>query len=124
MLQASPRVLHFKCILDFDEGQGTHDEMNDQFAHRRIVAEREILRNHGRNDNSPAPGTFDGTKAAGYIEGALRARMVVDFEPTVSIGGQGYYLEDMYLINKTGAELLTPGVPNTAEEIERFLARK
>jgi Xaa-Pro aminopeptidase len=62
--------------------------------------------------------------AAGYIEGALRSGMVVDFEPIVSIGGQGYYLEDMYLINKTGAELLTPGVPYTAEEIEAFLARK
>jgi hypothetical protein len=23
MLQASPRVLHLKCILDFGEGQGT-----------------------------------------------------------------------------------------------------
>ena len=62
--------------------------------------------------------------AAGYIEGALRAGMVVDFEPIVAIGGQGDYLEDMYLINKTGAELLTPGVPYTAEEIETFLARK
>ena len=62
--------------------------------------------------------------AAGYIEGALRAGMVVDLEPIVAIGGQGDYLEDMYLINKTGAELLTPGVPSTAEEIETFLARK
>jgi hypothetical protein len=50
--------------------------------------------------------------------------MVVDFEPIVSIDGQGYYLEDVYLINKTGAELLTPGVPYNAEEIETFLARK
>jgi hypothetical protein len=53
---------------------------------------------------------------AGYIEGELCAGMVVDFEPIVSIGGQGYYLEDMYLINKTGTELLTPGVPYTAED--------
>ena len=37
--------------------------------------------------------------------------MVIDFEPIASIGGQGYYLEDMYLIGKTGAEVLTPGVP-------------
>ena len=61
---------------------------------------------------------------AGYIEGPLRAGMVIDFEPIVSIAGQGYYLEDMYLIGKAGAELLTPGVPYTAEEIETFLARK
>jgi Xaa-Pro aminopeptidase len=59
---------------------------------------------------------------AGHIEGPLRSGMVIDFEPIVSIGGQGYYLEDMYLINKTGAELLTPGVPYTAEQIESFLA--
>ena len=61
---------------------------------------------------------------AGHIEGPLRAGMVIDFEPIVSIGGQGYYLEDMYLINKIGAELLTPGVPYTAEQIESFLAAK
>jgi hypothetical protein len=29
------------------------DEENDQIAHRRIVAGREILRNHGRSNNSP-----------------------------------------------------------------------
>lgn len=60
----------------------------------------------------------------GYIEGPLRAGMVIDFEPIVSIGGQGYYLEDMYLVAKTGAELLTPGVPYSAEEIETFVTRK
>ena len=36
-------------------GQGGDevDEKNDQIAHRRIVAGREILRNYGRNNNSP-----------------------------------------------------------------------
>jgi hypothetical protein len=29
------------------------DEKNDQIAHRRIVAGREILMNYGRNNNSP-----------------------------------------------------------------------
>lgn len=61
---------------------------------------------------------------AGYIEGALRPGMVIDFEPIASIGGQGYYLEDMYLITKDGAEVLTPGVPYTAEEIEAAMAAK
>jgi hypothetical protein len=32
------------------------EEKNEQIAHRRIVAGREILRNHGRNNNSPATG--------------------------------------------------------------------
>jgi Xaa-Pro aminopeptidase len=61
---------------------------------------------------------------AGYIEGPLRAGMVIDFEPIASIGGQGYYLEDMYLIREDGATVMTPGLPCTAEEIEAFLARK
>ena len=52
----------------------------------------------------------------------LRAGMIIDFEPIASIGGQSYYLEDMFLISKTGAEALTPGLPYTAEEIETFLS--
>ena len=32
------------------------DEKNGQIAHRRMVAGREILSNHGRNSNSPATG--------------------------------------------------------------------
>ena len=59
---------------------------------------------------------------AGFVEGALGAGMVIDFEPIASIGGQGYYLEDMFLITRDGAELLTPGVPYTAEEIEAAMA--
>lgn len=61
---------------------------------------------------------------AGFIEGPLRAGMVIDFEPIASIGGQGYYLEDMYLISKDGATVMTSGLPYTAEEIEAFLAEK
>jgi len=55
---------------------------------------------------------------AGPVDGPLRAGMTVDFEPIVSIDGQGFYLEDMFLVTKDGVELLTPGVPYTAEEIE------
>jgi hypothetical protein len=32
------------------------DNKNGQIAHRRIVAGWEILRNHGRNNNSPGTG--------------------------------------------------------------------
>jgi len=40
-------------------GQGSDevDEKNDQIAHHRIVAGRGILRNLGRNNNSPATGS-------------------------------------------------------------------
>ena len=38
------------------------DEKNGQIAHRRMVAGRGILRNLGRNNNSPATGKEFGTK--------------------------------------------------------------
>ena len=84
---------------------------------------KEAVANWSERKNVPYWQMHTMNLGAGYIEGPLRAGMVIDFEPIVSIGGQGYYLEDMYLISKTGAELLTPGVPYTAEEIETFLAR-
>lgn len=48
----------------------------------------------------------------------LREGMTVLFEPMASIDGAGYFLEDMYLITRDGAELLTPGLPTSADEIE------
>ena len=54
----------------------------------------------------------------GNISGPLKENTTLAFEPIVSIGGQGYYLEDMFVITKDGVELLTPGVPYSAEEIE------
>lgn len=61
---------------------------------------------------------------AGGVSGPLRAGMTIDNEPIAAIDGQGYYLEDMFLITKEGAELLTPDVPYTAEEIEAAMKRK
>jgi Xaa-Pro aminopeptidase len=61
---------------------------------------------------------------AGFVDGVFRAGMTVDFEPIASIGGQGYYLEDMFLITKDGAEKLTPGVPYAAEEIEMAMKQE
>jgi Xaa-Pro aminopeptidase len=61
---------------------------------------------------------------AGYIDGPLRSGMTIDFEPIASIGGQGYYLEDMFMITKDGAEKLTPGVPYSAGEIEEVIGHK
>jgi Xaa-Pro aminopeptidase len=55
---------------------------------------------------------------AGHVSTHLRAGMTINLEPIASVDGQGFFLEDMYLIKKDGAELLTPGVPYSAEEIE------
>lgn len=55
---------------------------------------------------------------AGYPVGPLKEGTTINFEPITSIDGQGFFLEDMYLITKGGAEMLTPGVPYSADEIE------
>ena len=60
---------------------------------------------------------------AGPVGGALRAGTVIDFEPIVSIDELGFYLEDMFLITKDGAEDLTPGIPFTADEIEAAMRK-
>jgi Xaa-Pro aminopeptidase len=48
----------------------------------------------------------------------LKAGMVVAFEPIFTVEGQGFYLEDMLLVTAGGHELLTPGLPYSADEIE------
>jgi Xaa-Pro aminopeptidase len=55
--------------------------------------------------------------------GQLRAGTTINFEPIAPIDGQGFFLEDMYLITATGAELLTPGVTYSAEAIEAAMRR-
>jgi Xaa-Pro aminopeptidase len=60
---------------------------------------------------------------AGSPNGALRPGTTINFEPIGSIDGQGFFLEDMYLITATGAELLTPGVPYSAEAIEAAMRK-
>jgi Xaa-Pro aminopeptidase len=59
----------------------------------------------------------------GSPNGTLRAGTTINFEPIASIDGQGFFLEDMYLITPTGAELLTPGVPYSAEAIEAAMKK-
>jgi Xaa-Pro aminopeptidase len=44
--------------------------------------------------------------------------MVLAFEPGLSVDGQAFYLEDMVLVREHGNEVLTPGLPYTADEIE------
>ena len=54
----------------------------------------------------------------------LREGVTLNYEPIASVDGQGFFLEDMYLITKDGAELLTPGVPYFADEIEAAMMRE
>jgi Xaa-Pro aminopeptidase len=55
--------------------------------------------------------------------GLLKAGMTINFEPIASVDGQGFFLEDMYRITQDGAELLTPGVPYSASEIEAQMTK-
>ena len=55
---------------------------------------------------------------AAYPVGPLRVGTTINFKPITAIDEQGFFLEDMYLITKNGAELLTPGVLYSADEIE------
>jgi Xaa-Pro aminopeptidase len=52
----------------------------------------------------------------------LREGMTVDLEPIADVDGQAFYLEDMFLVTRDGAELLTPGLPTSADEIEAAMA--
>ena len=60
-----------------------------------------------------------GLEAAEGAPETLREGMVVAFEPIFSVDGQGFYLEDMVLVTKDGHEILTPGLPYSAREVER-----
>ena len=48
----------------------------------------------------------------------LHTGMVITYEPTFSVDGQGFYLQDMLLVTRNGAEILDRGMPYTAAEIE------
>ena len=62
-----------------------------------------------------------GLEAAENLPARLREGMVLAYEPIFSVGEQGFYMEDMILVTRTGYEILTRGLPNTASEIERAM---
>jgi Xaa-Pro aminopeptidase len=64
-----------------------------------------------------------GLESAEQPPETLRAGMVIDFEPMFTVEGHGFYLEDMILITRTGYEILTPGLPYTAAEVERVIGQ-
>lgn len=48
----------------------------------------------------------------------LEAGSIIAFEPMIEVGPDAFYLEDMILITAAGFEVLSAGLPYTAEEIE------
>ena len=49
--------------------------------------------------------------------------MVIAYELMFVADGDGFYLEDMIAVGKDGHEMITPGLPYTAREIEAAMAR-
>ena len=64
------------------------------------------------------------TPDEGAAHEPFRAGTAIAFEPQVSIQGQAFYLEDNFVITHTGTELLSPGLPYTADEIEAVMRKK
>jgi Xaa-Pro aminopeptidase len=54
----------------------------------------------------------------------LHAGMTVAYELMFTVDGDGFYLEDMIAITNDGYEVLTPGLPYTAREIETSMANR
>jgi Xaa-Pro aminopeptidase len=54
----------------------------------------------------------------------LRAGMVVAYELMFIPDSDGFYLEDMIAVTRDGSEIITPGLPYTAREIEAAMARR
>lgn len=53
----------------------------------------------------------------------LEEGAVVAYEPMLSVGEDAFFLEDMILITADGHEVLSSGLPYTAEEIEAVMAK-
>jgi Xaa-Pro aminopeptidase len=114
-----------KAASTFREGVKI-EEVYDAWA-KELLAHRATARtpmaqhaidSWSKRDNVPFWQIHTSNLVAGWPPDPLPAGVTINFEPIASVDGQGFFLEDMYLIQKDGAELLTPGVPYTAEEIE------
>jgi Xaa-Pro aminopeptidase len=67
---------------------------------------------------------LDVAEGPGLPADVLRSGMVFDYEPIFAVDGQGFYMEDMILVTETGYELLTPGLPYGAREVEVAMRSK
>jgi Xaa-Pro aminopeptidase len=65
-----------------------------------------------------------GVASAEGLINTIHVGQVLAFEPILTVDGAGLYLEDMILVTPDGAEVLTKGLPYTADEIEAAMLRK
>lgn len=64
-----------------------------------------------------------GLNDAEGLPDVLRAGMVVAYELMFTVDGDGFYLEDMIAVTSDGYEILTPGLPYTAREVEAAMSK-
>ena len=83
------------------------------------IIDQMLDRNAGINWHLHGVGIESGEEA---LE-TLLAGTVLAFEPMFRFGPEVYYLEDMIVVTETGYEVLSTGLPYTAEEIEAVMAR-
>jgi Xaa-Pro aminopeptidase len=76
---------------------------------------------HGGTDGWQMHGVGLESAEGGARPEILRAGMVFAFEPDLLVQGQAFYLEDMILVRSDGIEVLTPGLPYSADEVERTM---
>jgi len=103
--------------IDDVYGAWSKELLSHRAAAKSALAQQAID-SWSKRDNVPFWGIHTTNVVAWWPPDPLPEGTVINFEPIASVDGQGFFLEDMYLITKDGAEILTPGVPYTAEEIE------
>jgi Xaa-Pro aminopeptidase len=114
-----------KAVTKLREGvkvSDVYEAWSQELLNHRSTA-KSVLAQHAidswsKRENVPFWQIHTSNLLAGWPPDPLPAGTTINFEPIASVDGQGFFLEDMYIIRKDGAELLTPGVPYTAEEIE------
>jgi Xaa-Pro aminopeptidase len=114
--RAGVGALHEGVTVDQVFDAWRRELLRHRAAARTLLAQRAID-SWSKRENVPFWQVHTTNLIAAY-PGPLRAGTTINFEPIASIDGQGFFLEDMFLIAKGGAELLTPGVPYSAQDIE------
>jgi Xaa-Pro aminopeptidase len=97
------------------------DELLRHRASAKTLLSQHAIDSWSKRENVPFWQIHSTNLVTGVPPDPLVAGVTVNFEPIASIEGQGFFIEDMYLIEKDGAELLTSGVPYSAEEIEAVM---
>jgi Xaa-Pro aminopeptidase len=87
----------------------------------RTSLAREAIETWSRRENVDAFFLHTLNPNENLAQEPFRAGTAIAFEPQASIHGQAFFMEDNFIITVSGTELLTPGMPYTAEEIEEVM---